>query len=275
MSTPDDRGAPETDWEARVRGASAGLELLSFLEKRLSRPYEEGPRLDDRQGEGPEEVFERMAQGDDRFRSRLDETIAGYFRSPGADPADNTAYPVIRALLETVQRLGLTGVNAPLRAWLQEHEAALLAEEEAYLARAALGALATSQPQNVKDMRDFWLRLWRSSPPLWQPRAFMGLRLQDPRAAAEEIPLLLRRVRERHQHPGPILHGMWNQQHGRDALLDWLRRNNQSAEAAEVRTVLRGRIPDADLDKLTMTSPRRPRRPLPSLAPAHAHDWGF
>jgi len=50
-----------------------------------------------------------------------------------------------------VQRRGLTGTNAPIRAWLSQHEAQLVAEPGGYMARAALGALAISQPPGSAD----------------------------------------------------------------------------------------------------------------------------
>jgi hypothetical protein len=267
---------PVDEWLELVRTAAAGPELLDWLAKRLTRPYDEGPLLDDRRGEGPEEVFEQMAAGDEAFRARLDKTIADYFESPAANPATPAVVPVLRGLLEMVQRLALTRTFAPIRAWLQQHEAELRAEGGAYLARAALGALATSQPRGMSDVRDFWLHWWRNGPPPWQPRAFIGLRLHDPRTAAEEIPLLVRRAREQNQDPGALLQGMWNQPDGREALCAWLLRNDHDAEAGEVRKALRGRINEAEWDKLSRPSmPARRRPPLTSLAPSRPHDWGF
>ncbi len=229
---------PAEEWIERVRAAAAGPELLGWLVKRLTRPYDEGPVLDDRRGEGAEEVFEQMSAGDEAFRARLDKTVADYFESPAANPADKAAVPVLRGILEMVQRLALTRAFAPIRAWLQQFEAELRAESGGYIARAALGALATSQPRGLADVRDFWLHWWRSGPPPWQPRAFIGLRLNDPRAAADEIPILVRRAREQGQDPGALLQGMWNQPDGREALEAWLRQDERAAEAEEVREVL-------------------------------------
>jgi hypothetical protein len=246
---------PADEWIERVRSATAGPELLDWLAKRFTRPYDEGPILDDRRGEGPEEVFEQMAAGDEAFRARLDKTIADYFESPAANPADKAIVPVLRGLLEMVQRLALTRAFAPLRAWLQQLEAELRAEGGAYLARAALGALATSQPRGLSDVRDFWLHWWRNGPPPWQPRAFIGLRLNDPRAAADEIPLLVRRAREQNQDPRALIQGMWNQPDGREALSAWLQHNEHAAEAKEVRKALGGNealpdVPRVDLSRL-------------------------
>jgi hypothetical protein len=229
---------PSDEWIERVRSATAGPELLAWLAKRLTRPYDEGPILDDRRGEGAEEVFEEMSAAEEAFRARLDQTIAEYFKSPAANPAKNAAVPVLRGLLEMVQRLAVTRAFAPIRAWFQQHEAELRAEAGAYLARAALSALATSQPRGLSDVRGFWLHWWRNGPPPWQPRAFIGLRLNDPRAAADEIPLLMRRAREQGQDPRALLQGMWNQPDSREALSAWLERKEHAVEANEVRKAL-------------------------------------
>lgn len=125
-------------WSESVRDAASGKELLDFLEKRLADPYKEGPRLDDRAGEGPEEVFERLAKGDDAFRDRLEETIAGYFRSPAADPTNADAQGILRGMLEIVARLALAGAGSALRGWLARQKDVLHDEPAATLGRAAL-----------------------------------------------------------------------------------------------------------------------------------------
>jgi hypothetical protein len=238
VTTPSGPG-----WIERVRAAAAGPELLGFLARRLSTPYEEGPRLDDRRGEGVEDVFVAEAKLDDVFRDRLDETIAGYLRSPASSPAGADARPVIRGLLEIVGVLSLAGCASPVRAWLSLHDAALRADPDAILGRAALGALATLP--GSADARDFWLRTWRNAPVAWQPRAFIGLRLHDPRAAAGEIPELLRRAEAQAPGARPLLLGMWKQEVGRAAIIEWL--NTAAREDADkVRRALRDLVPPED-----------------------------
>ncbi|XXX75594.1 hypothetical protein WMF30_48885 [Sorangium sp. So ce134] len=256
-------------WLAAVRSAPSGPELLRFLCRRLAEPGAEGPPLDDRRGEGAEEVFEGIAREDPDFRLRLEETIAAYFKSPEASPTSEAARPVLRGMLEIVPRLGLTGTFTPLRAWLARHEAALAADPTSVLGRAVLGALAVPQPTGIADLRDFWRRLWRDGPAAWHPRAFVGLRLQDPKAAAEELPLLLERARALGQDPGPLLQGMWLQPSAQPVLLAWLDDpNNPSAE--EAWRALRRRIPDVDLARKS-GPPRRPLRPL--AAPEQRRRW--
>lgn len=264
----------DADWLAGMRQAAAGAELMDWITRRLTRPHEEGPVLDERHGEGPEEVFERLAKADEQFRARLDETVRQYFASEASNPAHQPAIPVIRGVFEMVQRLALNGAVAPIRAWLQQHESTLRAEAGAYLARAALGALATAQTPGIADFRDFWLRWWRNGPPAWQPRAFIGLRIQDPTAAAREIPLLLQRARGQSQDPGALLHGLWNQPGGREAIIDWLREHDGTREVDEVRAALRARLEDKDLPLLNRANaPRRRSPPLRSLAPSRSREW--
>jgi hypothetical protein len=74
--------SPTLDWLEKVRAAPGGIALLGFLKDRLLRPYEVGPMLDDRRGEGPEEVFEELARGDSDFRSRLEDALALFFKDP-------------------------------------------------------------------------------------------------------------------------------------------------------------------------------------------------
>ncbi len=254
-------------WSESVRDAASGKELLDFLEKRLTNPYEEGPHLDDRGGEGPEEVFERLAKGDDAFRDRLEETIAGYFRSPAADPTNADAQGILRGMLEIVARLALAGAGSALRGWLARHEAALQDEPAAELGRAALDALAMAPIAGSESIRDFWLGWWRDGESSWQPAAFIGLRLQEPSAAANEIPLLVSRAEEGPYGPGPLLLGMWNQAAGQIALLDWLKKTKDAATADKVRNALVTLLPPEEHDRLRKPKPKRPLRPLASSRP--------
>lgn len=186
-------GVPGTSaWIDHMRAAAAGAPLLTLLSARLSRPYAEGPRIDNRQGEGAEDVFLEEAARDDGFRDRLDVTIAGYLRGLASSPSDPDARPVIRGVLEIVAKLSLAGCASPVRDWLARHDVALRAETDAILGRAALGALV-ALPSTGADA-DFWLRMWRTAPTSWQPRAYMGLRLHNPSAAVAEAPEFLRRL---------------------------------------------------------------------------------
>lgn len=262
--------APTPAWIDAVRTAASGPALLELLKGRLARPYDEGPALDDRRGEGPEEIFEELAREDAGFRLRLEEAIAGYFKSADASPDHEEARPVIRGMLEVIPRLALTGAFTPLRTWLKQHEAALVADPTAVLGRAALGALATSQPTGLEEVRDFWLGWWREGPPAFQPRAFIGLRLQDPKTAVGELPLLMQRAEEQKQNPGPLLQGMWLQPGAAPVLLHWLR-DASNPWADKVREALRQRVPEADLPLLARP-PRRP--PLRTLSTCGEQPWG-
>jgi hypothetical protein len=266
--------APARSWTDAVRAADAGPELLGFLRRRLTQPYEEGPPLDDRRTEGPERIFEEIAAGNDAFRLRLEDTIAGYLKSDEASPGDASAYPLIRGLLDLVQHLALGGVFTPLRAWLERHQQALAAEPDAVLGRAVLGALATSQVRGLKEHRDFWMRVWQSdSLPLpWRARAFIGLRLQDLQAAASELPQLVRYAGEAGQDPGPLLKGMWLQPDGCGAICNWLQNNSEHPAAAEIREALRRKLPEAEWPKIPKAPPKRSLRSL-SSGRALADDW--
>jgi hypothetical protein len=240
--------APTDPWIESVRDAASGPPLLALLHQRMVAPHDEGPPLDDRRGEAPEEVFERLAREDSAFGLRLDDTIAGYFRTPQARPDDEEEALVVRSLLELVQRVPLTGGFTALRAWLGTFEKELRADPNAILGRALLGALATAQPVAMTEVRDFWRRWWRDGPPPWQPAAFIGLRRQDPRAAAEELPLLVERAAERNQDPGALLQGMWQQPDARDALVEALRCGE--AWAAEARKALLRRLSGEERGRL-------------------------
>ncbi len=143
-------------WLEAVRSAPSGRKLLGFLSRRLAQPYAEGPPLDDRNGEGAEEVFEAIAREDAAFRLRLEDTIVGYFKSADADPERADAQPVIRGMLEMVSRLALTGTFTPLRAWLSAPDNRWAQEARQALRRRGLEAelpLQSNTPTQTKPPR--------------------------------------------------------------------------------------------------------------------------
>jgi hypothetical protein len=122
-------------------------------------------------------------------------------------------------------------------------------------------------------MRQFWLRLWQNGPSLWQPRAFIGLRLQDPVTAANEIPELIRRTEAEKQDPGALLHGLWNQPGGKDAFLQWLRTHQGESVAETARSALQKRLPNERIPVSSTNRRRKAAAPLPTLAPEQQHNW--
>ena len=250
-------------WIDRARAAKAGTELLEFIKNRLTLPYNEGPFPDDRRGEGAEEVFERIAEGSEVFRANLEATIAEYFRSDTATPVDPATHCVTRGMLEMIQRLALPGTFLPIRAWLERYELGLRDGSGSQLGRAALAALATSQLPGIPANLIFWERCWQFGPTSWQPRAFIGLRLQNPQVAAGEIPELVRRAEGQPFGAGQLLFGMWKQREGRTALLEWLKATKDVSTADKVRRTLRPLLP---IDQQVALGKPSPKRVLPTLA---------
>lgn len=263
---------PAAVWIERACEAASGKDLLEVLRKRLQNPYDEGPALDDRRGEGPEEIFERLAKRSEVFRARLDETIAAYFMSTEGDPSDAATHAVTHGLLMIAQMLALPATFSPIRAWLERYEPTLRTEASVDLANTAFGALATAQTSGIADARDFWLRWWRDAPPAWQPRVFIGLRLRDPGAAVLQIPELLRRAESQRPGPAPLLHGLWRQPEGRTALLHWLNTSAEAEVADKVRRALRPLLPENEQRLLGRPTPRNRLR---SLAPEQPNAWAY
>lgn len=253
-------------WLKRVQSSAAGEPLLALIQSRLMNPYTEGPLLSDRQGEGPEEVFERLAGESEAFRDRLEQTIAGFFRSEAADAFDTQGYALLYAMLLMAEKLTLTGIFAPLRAWLERHAERLRDDEYFGLASTALKALAVAQPRGLREVRDLWLKWWNKAPSsAWLPSIFIGLRLQDPQTAVNHLEELLSKANDLQQDPGPLLHGLWNQAEAQPLLHQWLRDPNHAGAAQQVRAKLQERLDPCEWGKL----PERPRRrQLPSLAGA-------
>jgi hypothetical protein len=173
---------------------------------------------------------------------------------------------VIRGVLEIVGARSLPISGAQVRAWLARHDATLRAEPDAILGRAALDALATAQVPGTIDGRDFWLNIWRNGPKAWQWRAFIGLRLHDPRTALGEIPELLRRLEAEGIDNRAMLLGMWKQPEARPELEEWLRTTPDQESANKVRGALKDLVPIEHRDALLKTPPKPARRKLPSLA---------
>ncbi|WP_438003786.1 hypothetical protein WME89_33670 [Sorangium sp. So ce321] len=259
-----------TTWEQTVRTAPKGPELLARLKTRLIHPDMEGPALDERRGEGPERIFERIAIQDADFRQRLEQTIDEYFQSESSAPDSADTQTVILGFLDLIQLLGFKQPLSSLMAWMQRYEDGLNDNGKVDLAIAMLDAVAIAQQPGLTYMRNFWLRFWTSGPKALRPSAFIGLRLHDPWLAAEQIPALLELARKESESAGPMLEGLWLQPRGTDAIAEWIEKNAGRPEAHEARTELLRRLPKDEWEKLPRA---RPKRKLTSLASGGNQAW--
>ncbi len=243
------------DWMIKVSNASAGVDLFKYLAYRLTNPYKNGPSIDDFNSEAAEDVFINLANADKDFCERLEQTIAGYFEADGQVPefSESETLWLNRSLLLVVGVLSLSKTVPALLAWLERHEAALRAQPDAILGRAVLDALATAQRGTTYVSTEFWLNYWNNGPVAWQPRSFIGLRLNNAEEATRQIPLLIERVC---QYPtsdaipagGALLLGFWKQKpNGRETILNWLNAETDPPTVKYVRLALRAVVPQGDL----------------------------
>ena len=222
---------PADLWRACLRTADR-RELHDLVVRRFT--VLEGPRPDDRLGEGPEDALVEAARADDGLLLRLGRAARDYFLGAESDPTvPKFSSTVCRGYLSLVALCPLPECAAEVREWFERHVGKAEFDD---LGREALGALATTL-RPTPNALEFWMEWWRGGSTSWQPRAFMGLRLCDPRAAALELPLLVERADASGYGPAALLLGFWKQPGVPEALGEWLH-YTEGRVAARVRREL-------------------------------------
>jgi hypothetical protein len=232
-------------WISQV-AVAAPDDLLNRVRARFLRPYDEGPAIDDRSGEEPEDVLVEIARANTPFRQHLEDALIAYLNSERSRPTRDEA-PVLRGMFAIAGRLSLR-IFGPLRAWFERHSPLLQRDSDPQqLGWSALGALAMSQAPGLEDGRDFWLRLWKTVPAPWQPRAFIGLRRHDPEAALAQLGLLLSRATAQQPGADALVVGLWDSPASHEAFKVWLAQSSSKDVGVIVEILRRLRPEDPDV----------------------------
>jgi len=242
-----------------------GDPLVELFQRRVTDPERDGPTLDDRAGERPEAIFERLAVEHDTFRLRLESAFSRYIDKESEPLLEIKSRAVTRAMFESIQRLGLGACYSPIRAWLDKHQTELQSENNWGIAMSAVGALATSQPRGLIDTERYWMRLWRTMPITWAPKVFIGLRLTSPAKAVALLPDLIQRAKTHGSNPAPLIEGLWRQPEGKIELLTWIKKHPAASD--EVESILADRLSAEERSLLEPAKFQRITRPMASLSP--------
>jgi hypothetical protein len=205
-------------------------QLAELIEKRIDRPNFVGPYPRYSQNETSTDIIDAFIASDLPLRNRIASAIGFiiYNILHGKKTVNHNILPSVFSIISNSQ---LIECRLLLARWLEANKNKINNDstnwdksqwEKTY--REAMMAFARIQEKD--DLTEmYWLNLWRSDTSFAWAAAFMGLRIQNPLAACNELHLLIERKLDKAQY---LMVGMWRDNNAKEPLINTLKNSIKS-----------------------------------------------
>lgn len=187
--------------------------LADAIQKRIQFPNTTGPFVQAK--ENPVSVIIAFILGEDGFREKIAPAIGFLLYKQKNDkmPEDTN---LLRGLFTIIRWTKLEDEHILLYNWLTEKAGWLVSNDEAkkYTYREGMIAFALIQKKDP-TIELYWHNIWKEGKSFWWQAAFLGLRIQNPKLASEELPLLMSRKLDKSPE---LLEGMWKDENTKHQL---------------------------------------------------------
>ncbi len=179
--------------------------LADLIKKRIEYPSSTGPFIRYNSDELPSDIIVSFISDSEESRKKLVPAIGLllYRMMHGKMPGH---HDVLRGLFSVIRGNKLTECRTLVANWLHNKYAQGSSDgqwKQTY--RDAMMAYAQIQDKNTAT-EEWWYNIWKECGSWWWPAAFLGLRIQNPTAACNELQLLISRNIDK---TGYLLVGMW------------------------------------------------------------------
>lgn len=191
--------------------------IAGLIRDRLEKPNTVGPYYTHHMGELPGDVVCCFIVMSEETRKKIHPAI-GFLLHRLTKGEITPTTGLVRGLFSIIHDSKLTECRRDLQLWIKEHQTILVKEgqtEAHETFRAALMAYARIQPMNDSLIEAYWANLWREAFPYWWPVAFTGMRIQNPKLACYEVPMLIER---NIPYTKNLLYAMWSDRIARPML---------------------------------------------------------
>jgi hypothetical protein len=182
-------------------------ELLSeLIKKRIEYPASAGPYVRrDASDELPTDIIDAFIADNEEFRKKLEPAVGLLlYKMMHGKMTEN--HDILRGIFSIIRESKLTECRKLVSNWLvNKYEAGSRDPKWKHTYRDGMMAYAQIQTKD-KTTEEWWSNIWKESSSAWWPAAFLGLRIQNPKAACDELPLLISRNTEKATY---LLVGMW------------------------------------------------------------------
>lgn len=203
-----DSGHHNNGWVRDIKSSYRHELVAKLIEDRLTTPAKVGPYYWEGGKELPTDILVALADDSPELRSKIC-GAAEILLCDASIGLDTFPAPVLSQIFTLVKDCGFSGTCTDVVFdWLMTNNELTDTDSQPLreLYRSALLCMTRIQDSDSQPMTEFWMSFWRDTNEYWWSIAFLGLRMQNPSLACEELPVMLRR---KLPHTGHVLAGMW------------------------------------------------------------------
>ena len=233
--------------------------LASLIQKRIENPNKIGPYLAIMANpkEEPTDIIWALIETEEPvFRAKMEPAVGLLLYKMLRGELKETP-ELLSGVFNIIYESRLTGCQTLVYNWLQERLPILTKEKSSFQIPYRDGLMAFARIQGKSEQTElFWRNLWLQSKSTYHAAAFVGLRIQSPQTAAEELPLFARRKVE---NKGLILFGMWNEFTSRPILESAIKRGlkDDGNWAGQLLNTLLGTMSEENKEQLLLNMKER------------------
>jgi hypothetical protein len=192
-------------WVKELKKAYEPKEIATLIQKRLERPYVIGPWLN--KDEEASDIIDKIIAKKEGNRKKIAPAV-GLLLYNLLNEQVPESHELLRGIFNIIGNSKLQECGSLVRKWLIAKKDAMNIDDVKWRTTYRVGMNAYAFVQDLKDepLRRWWYNVWKDSSSFYWSVAFIGLRMQDPKAAAKELPTLIDR---RYDKTSQILVAMW------------------------------------------------------------------
>lgn len=240
-------------WLKEIRKTFAPELLADLIKKRIEFPGSTGPYVrNTTENEVSTDIIDALIAETEENRRKLEPAV-GLLLYKMLHDKMTESHDILRGVFAIIHQSKLVECNTLVYSWLKNNEKRLVSNDARWKQTYRDGIMAYAQVQNRgdKENEDWWHNIWREGSSAWWPAAFLGLRIQNPIAACEELSLLMTRNTDKTQ---ALLVGTWSDPESRSAFERAIKRglDENTGWAGFALNMVLEKLTDPDKEKLML-----------------------
>lgn len=227
--------------------------LADLIKKRIEFPGSTGPYVrTTTENEVATDIIDALIAETDENRQKITPAV-GLLLYKMLHGKMTESHDILRGVFAIIHASKLVECNMLVYSWLTNNEKRLTSNDARWKQTYRDGVMAYAQVQSKcdKDTEAWWFNLWREGSSSWWPAAFLGLRIQNPVAACEELSLLMARDIDKTQ---ALLVGAWSDPESRSPFERAIKRglDENTGWAGFALNMVLEKLTDADKEQLML-----------------------
>lgn len=193
-------------WVKDLRKTFSPELLANLIQKRIEFPSTTGPYIRSISDELSVDIIIAFISEEIEYRRKLTPAV-GLLLYKLLYKEMTVSHEILRGIFLIIRDTRLVECRELVYNWLKENSNVLVSTDQKWKITYRDGLFAYAQIQFKDDfIKDWWLNLWKKGISFWWIVSFLGLRIQNPALACQELPLLISRNVDK---TGYLLVGTW------------------------------------------------------------------